>query len=87
LPPADPWVHEHLNVLICGPTDVGKTLLACALAHNACREGYAALYARLPRLLPEIELGRGDGRYAKLMKSRAKIDVLVTDDLGIAPLT
>jgi DNA replication protein DnaC len=81
------WVHEHLNVLICGPTGVGKTFLACALAHKACREGYSAFYARLPRLLPDLELGRGDGRYAKLMKSLAKIEVLVLDDLGIAPLT
>ena len=81
------WVHEHLNVLICGPTGVGKTFLACALAHKACREGYSAFYARLPRLLQDLELGRGDGRYAKLMKSLAKIEVLVLDDLGIAPLT
>lgn len=81
------WVHEHLNVLICGPTGVGKTFLACALAHKACREGYSAFYARLPRLLQDLELGRGDGRYAKLMKSLARIEVLVLDDLGIAPLT
>ena len=81
------WVQEHLNVLICGPTGVGKTFLACALAHKACREGYSAHYARLPRLLQDLEIGRGDGRYAKLMKSLAKVDVMVLDDLGIAPLT
>ena len=81
------WVAAHLNVLITGPTGVGKTWLACALAHKACREGYSALYARLPRLLQELDMGRADGRYAKVMRQLSKTEVLVLDDWGLATLT
>ena len=56
------WLRERLDVLITGPTGVGKSWLACALAHQACRDGYSALYLRLPRLLTELDIGRGDGR-------------------------
>ncbi len=81
------WVDEHLNVLITGPTGVGKSYLACALAHKACREGHSALYQRLPRLLQDLSLARGDGRYGALLTSLAKVDVLVLDDWGLAKLT
>lgn len=77
------WVTQHLNVLITGPTGVGKSFLACALAQKACRQGYTALYQRLPRLLTELEIARGDGRYPKLMRQLAKVDVLVLDDWGL----
>jgi DNA replication protein DnaC len=80
------WLKEHLNVLITGPTGVGKTWLACALAHQACREGYSTLYLRLPRLLHDTALARGDGRYPKLLTSLAKLDLLVIDDWGMAKL-
>ena len=80
------WVKEHLNVLITGPTGVGKSYLACALAQKACREGYKAFYQRLPRLLVDLEIARGDGRYPKLMRQLAHIDVLVLDDFGLEPL-
>ena len=81
------WITEHLNCLITGPTGIGKTWLACALAQKAAREGYSVSYARLPRLLTELDLGRADGRYPKLMKAFAKVDVLVLDDLAMAPMT
>jgi DNA replication protein DnaC len=80
-------VAGHLNVLITGPTGVGKTYLACALAHKACREGYSAFYVRLPRLLQELDTGRADGRYAKIMRQLAKVDVLSIDDWGLPTLT
>ena len=60
---------------------------ACALAHQACREGYSVRYLRLPRLLEELGLAHGDGRFAKLMSSYAKTDLLILDDWGLAPFT
>ena len=80
------WVNAHQNVLITGPTGVGKTYLACALANAACRQGQTALYQRLPRLFEELAVARGDGRYARLMTSLARVDVLILDDWGLALL-
>ena len=77
------WVQEHLNILVTGPTGVGKTWLACALAQKACREGYTAQYARLSRLLRELIIAKGDGRYPKLLANLAKVDVLILDDWGL----
>lgn len=81
------WLKERLNILITGPTGIGKTWLACALAHQACREGFSVLYLRLPRLLQDIAIARGDGRYPKLLAALAKTDLLVLDDWGLARFT
>ena len=77
------WVQEHLNILITGPTGVGKTWLACALAQKVCREGYTVQYVRLSRLLRELMIAKGDGRYPKLLANLAKVDVLILDDWGL----
>ncbi len=81
------WIRARQNVLITGPTGVGKTYLACALAHAACRQGFRARYYRLPRLLAELAIARGDGSYPKVLHHLARIDLLVLDDWGIAPFT
>ena len=80
------WLREHLNVLITGPCGVGKSWLACALAHQACREGFSALYLRIPRLLHDFAIARGDGTYPKLLASFAKLDLIALDDFGLAKL-
>ncbi len=80
------WVKEHRNILIVGPTGTGKTFLACALAHKACLEGYSVSYQRMPRLMGELSLGRGDGSYAKRMKELSKSRILILDDWGLVPL-
>ena len=81
------WIRDHLNLLITGPAGVGKTWLACAVAHSACRIGHSASYRRLPRLLTELAIARADGRYAKLLASIAKTAVLVIDDWGVSKLS
>ena len=81
------WVREHLNVLISGPTGIGKSWLACAFAHSACRNGHSALYVRVSRLLSELATARADGRYPRRLESLAKTEVLVMDDWGLTPFS
>lgn len=81
------WIREHHNLILTGATGTGKTWIACALAHTVCRAGYPTLYLRVPRLLHELQLAKGDGRYKKVLASYAKLPLLVLDDFGLAPLT
>jgi DNA replication protein DnaC len=81
------WVRQAQNVIIAGPTGVGKTYLACALANRACRNGHSSFYIRAPRLLHDVALARADGSYVKLMNKLAKTKLLIVDDLGLAPLS
>jgi DNA replication protein DnaC len=81
------WIAKHHNLVITGATGVGKTYLACALAHQACRHGYKALYQRLPRLLHDLEIAKGDGRYRHQLAALQRIDVLLIDDWGGTPMS
>jgi len=81
------WIKRAQNIIITGPTGVGKTYLACAIANRACRMGYSAFYIRVPRLFQELAIARGDGSYPKTMKKLLKANVLIIDDLGLAPMS
>jgi len=80
------WIREGLNCLILGPTGVGKTWIACALAQQACRQGFTTRYLRTPRLFEELRLAHADGTFPKLMRSLAKTDLIVLDDWGLMSL-
>jgi DNA replication protein DnaC len=79
-------VQEQNNLVITGPTGVGKTFVACALAQQACRKGFSALYRRAARLFDELVLARADGSYVRMLAKLARIDVLVIDDWGRTPV-
>jgi DNA replication protein DnaC len=80
------WIRNHENLIITGPTGVGKSYLACAFAQKACRQGYTAIYLRITRMFEDLSLAKGDGRYLKLLTGFAKTDLLVLDDYGLVPL-
>jgi DNA replication protein DnaC len=80
------FIRERRNLVITGPCGVGKSWLACALGHKACREDFSVLYHRMPRLFAALALARGDGRYAKLLRVLARVDLLILDDWGLEPL-
>jgi DNA replication protein DnaC len=81
------WVGAHHNIVIVGPTGIGKTFLACALARAALHRGHTALYLRASRMLDELAIARVDGRFQRLTASWARIDVLVIDDFLLRPLS
>lgn len=80
------WIDQHLNVLLSGPTGVGKSYLACALAHQACRQDYSVRYFRVPRLTEELLRAGAQQKKSAFFKLLAKADLLVLDDFGLTPL-
>ena len=80
------WIDAHDNLILCGPTGVGKSWLACALGHKACRDNRSVLYQRVPKLFADLALARGDGRYARIMRTLSGAQLLILDDWGLDPL-
>jgi DNA replication protein DnaC len=81
------WVRNHEHIFVLGPTGVGKSFIACALAQKACRDGYSALYTRAASLFRDLALARADGSLRSLLARLGRIDVLVIDDWAMAPLS
>src|SRR5258705_6886476 len=80
------WINAHDNLALIGPTGVGKSWLASALGHKACRDNRSVLYQRVPRLFEALALGRGDGRHPRLLRNLGRADLLILDDWGLEPL-
>ena len=83
---AGDWIAAHDNLVICGPTGVGKSWLACALGHKACRDDRSVLYQRVPKLFSSLALARGDGRHAQILAKIGSVQLLILDDWGLEPL-
>jgi len=81
------WIERKQNLLVIGPTGVGKSWIACALGHKACRDNRSVAYHRVPRLLEALALARGDGRHGRLLKAIGRVQLLILDDWGLAPLS
>ena len=82
---AGDWIAAPQNLIIEGPTGIGKSWLACALGHQACRDNQSVLYQRVPKLFPDLALARADGRYPRMMKRLGKVRLLILDDWGLEP--
>ncbi|MCP4993776.1 MAG: ATP-binding protein [Gammaproteobacteria bacterium] len=80
------WINKYQNLLLTGPCGSGKTYIACALGHAACRKGYRVKYYRLSRLLLELTQTKADGSYSKALQTLARLDLLILDDWGLEPL-
>jgi DNA replication protein DnaC len=80
------WVDAHRNVLITGPTGIGKSFIACALGNAAARAGYTVLYVRAPRLFETLQQARGDGSHLKMLDKFSKVQLLVIDDFLLTPM-
>ena len=81
------WCRERLNLIITGPTGIGKSWIGCALGNNACRMGLSTRYFRLSRLFQALQLARADGSWSKHLRELARTDLLILDDWGITPIT
>jgi DNA replication protein DnaC len=84
---ASQWVKDHRNCLITGPTGSGKTYLACALGHQACREGYRTIYYYAPKLFRALETAQAEGSLLSLLKKLARASLIIIDDLGISSVS
>jgi len=80
------WIDAHDNLVLVGPSGVGKSWLACAIGQKACRDNRSVLYHRWPKLCEDLALARGDGRHPRLIKSLGRADLLILDDFGLEPL-
>jgi DNA replication protein DnaC len=80
------WIDARDNLIVTGPTGLGKSWLACALGHKACRDNRSVLYQRVPKLFGDLALARGDGRHARLLRTLSRVDPLILDDFGLGPL-
>lgn len=80
------WIEAHDNLALVGPSGVGKSWLACAIGHKACRDNRSVLYHRWPKLCEDLALARGDGRHPRMLKSLGRADLLILDDWGLEPL-
>lgn len=81
------WIGERLNLLITGPTGVGKSFLACALAHQACRADHSVRYFRIPRLIEDLARSGAESRKSAFFRMLAKIELIVLDDFSLTPLS
>ena len=80
------WVRQHQHILLLGPTGIGKTWLACALAQKACRDGFTILHKRAAELFRELAVAHVDGSLGRLLAKLSRLDILVLDDFAMAPL-
>lgn len=81
------WIARHENLLITGPTGLGKSWISCALGHKACRDDRRVAYHRVPKLFDALAIARGDGRHARVLKALARVELLILDDWGLAVLS
>ena len=81
------WVEAHQNLFLVGPTGIGKTWLARAIAQKACRDGYSALFLKAAELFRDLAASRADGSHSKHLYQLGHVDVLIVDDWAMAPLT
>lgn len=80
------WIDAHDNLIVTGPAGVGKSWISCAMGHQACRDNYSVLYQRVPKLFTDLALARGDGRYARILRTLGGVHLLIIDDFGLSPV-